>query len=377
MAQMKDPDMQFPFIEAPTNQAGRGRMLVSKERQRYVEIDADKVARGSFHTKGDSWLVEPVLDFMAAAFESGFKGCFDPFAGGGDLLSLCHSRFGCHVEGLDIVGGKWPVNDSLARIPSADDMLIVTNPPYLAKYSAARKGVLAESAMYFDVCAWEDLYQIALDRCMEASPLVVAIIPETFINSTYPKRHVVSISVLEVNPFHDTETPVCVVCMDRERLDGEQHGTVYVGQQRCVTLGELSRIRNAHAPKIPIRFNDVSGKVALKAVDGADPGDRIRFMRADQFSYSTDKIKVSSRLMTYIGVPSLADGDLDSLIERANADLEIIREESGDLVFSPFKGNNKAGRRRRRMDYAMARKILGRAMLSFQSTHPEGQDMLW
>jgi hypothetical protein len=373
---MKDSDMHFPFIEAPTNQAGRGRMLISKDRQRYVEIDADKVARGSFHTKGDSWLVEPVRAFIAASFESGFKGCLDPFAGGGDLLALCRERFGCNVQGLDIVGGKWPVNDSLVGIPAAEDMMIVTNPPYLANYSAARKGVLAESARYFDACDWEDLYQIALDRCMEASARVVAIIPETFINSSYPKHHIESISVLESNPFHDTETPVCVVCMDRNRLDGEQNGTVYVGSQTRVTLGELSRIRNAHAPKAPIRFNDISGKVALKAVDGADPGDRIRFMRADQFGYSMEKIKVSSRLMTYIGMPSLAAADLDSLIEKVNADLELMRAVSGDLVFSPFKGNNKAGRRRRRLDYAMARKILGRAMLSFQGTHPDGEDML-
>ena len=54
---MKDPNMQLPFIESSANQAARGRMLISKERQRYVEIDADKVARGSFHTKGDSWLM--------------------------------------------------------------------------------------------------------------------------------------------------------------------------------------------------------------------------------------------------------------------------------------------------------------------------------
>lgn len=372
---MKDPDMHFPFIVTPAKPAERGRMLISKERQRYVDINADKVARGSFHTKGDSWLAKPVRKFITEALGSGVTGCLDPFAGGGDLLSLCVEEFGCHVDGYDIVGGKWPVNDSLVRIPNTDKLLIVTNPPYLAKYSAARKGVLEESARYFGCSSWEDLYQIALDRCMEASRRVVAIIPETFINSTYPKLHVDSICVLETNPFHDTETPVCVVCMDRERLDGEQHGRVHVGDDFCATLGELSRIRSSHSPKIPIRFNDVSGKVALKAVDGASPDDRIRFMRADQFAYSTDKIKVSSRLMTYIGMPSLADSDLDALIAHANAELDIIRKASSDLVLSPFKGNNKAGSRRRRLDYAMARKILGRAMHSFHSSPAGNGDL--
>jgi hypothetical protein len=372
---MKDPNMQLPFIESSANQAARGRMLISKERQRYVEIDADKVARGSFHTKGDSWLVKPVRDFILNSLQSGLSGCLDPFAGAGDLLALCCEQFGCNVEGLDIVGGKWPVNDSLFKIPSANDRLIVTNPPYLAKYSAARKGVLTESAKYFDSCGWEDLYQLALDRCLESCGRVVAIIPETFINSAYPKHHVELVCILESNPFHDTETPVCVVCMDKSRLDGEQHGSVHVGDRLCTTLGELARIKNARAPKIPIRFNDVSGKVALKAVDGAKPADRIRFMRADQFDYSAEKIKASSRLMTYIGIPCLADKDLDALINRANRELETVRNASSDLVLSPFKGNNKAGRRRRRLDYAMARKILGRAMCSLGNTRSISEDL--
>ena len=115
---MKDPDMHFPFIATPAKTAERGRMLISKERQRYVDINADKVARGSFHTKGDSWLAKPVRKFITEALESGITGCLDPFAGGGDLLSLCVDEFGCHVDGYDIVGGKWPVNDSLVGIPT-------------------------------------------------------------------------------------------------------------------------------------------------------------------------------------------------------------------------------------------------------------------
>lgn len=345
-------------------ESSRGRMLVSKEQQRYVQIDADKVARGSFHTKGNSWLVKPVENFIRESFEMGFSGCLDPFAGAGDLLVTCKDNFGCNIDGFDIVGGKWPLNDSLLNIPTMNSFFIITNPPYLTKYSATRKRVFAETAKYFDLYEWIDLYQIALDRCLESYRRVVAIIPETFINSTYPKSHVELICVLESNPFHDTETPVCVVCMDKNRLDGEQHGNVYIDDRLCTTLGELSLIRNSQAPKIPIRFNDAMGKVALKAVDGGDPSDRIKFMRSDEFNYSADKIKVSSRLMTYIDVPSLNEKDLNDLIDAANFELENVRKKSSDLVLSPFKGNNKAGCRRRRLDYAMARKILGNAMSS-------------
>jgi hypothetical protein len=66
-------------------------------------------------------------------------------------------------------------------------------------------------------------------------------------------------------------------------------------------------------------------------------------------------------------MPSLNEKDLDVLIDTANFELENVRKKSSDLVLSPFKGNNKAGCRRRRLDYAMARKILGRAMLATRS----------
>ena len=56
---------------------------------------------------------------------------------------------------------------------------------------------------------------IALDNMLKAQKHVVAIIPESFINSSYmQKNKIYSITVLEDNPFEDTENPVCVVCFD-------------------------------------------------------------------------------------------------------------------------------------------------------------------
>jgi hypothetical protein len=43
--------------------------------------------------------------------------------------------------------------------------------------------------------------------------------------------------------------------------------------------------------------------------------------------------------------------------------LNRIRKTSGDLVLAPFKGNDRNGKRRRRLDYALARKILNQATL--------------
>jgi hypothetical protein len=51
-------------------------------------------------------------------------------------------------------------------------------------------------------------------------------------------------------------------------------------------------------------------------------------------------------------------------IAKANAALRKIRKDSGDLVLAPFKGNDRSGRRRRRLDYALARRILNEAVAS-------------
>jgi hypothetical protein len=62
--------------------------------------------------------------------------------------------------------------------------------------------------------------------------------------------------------------------------------------------------------------------------------------------------------MTYLEVPGVSNEKIPELIAKANSLLVSIRERSGDLVLAPFKGNDKTGRRRRRLDYALARKIL-------------------
>jgi hypothetical protein len=65
--------------------------------------------------------------------------------------------------------------------------------------------------------------------------------------------------------------------------------------------------------------------------------------------------------MTYLELPELSDAEVSKLISKANAILSRIRKASGDLVLAPFKGNDKNGKRRRRLDYALARKILNLA----------------
>ena len=54
----------------------------------------------------------------------------------------------------------------------------------------------------------------------------------------------------------------------------------------------------------------------------------------------------------------------NDLIKEANNILKELRKNTQDIILSPFKGNMKDGRRRRRLDFKTARAILENAYQS-------------
>jgi hypothetical protein len=334
-----------------TNSHKPTRMLISKSEDRWKEIDAAKVAAGSYLTTASTWLLPQVRQFLINANPA---VVLDPFAGNGDLLKAVSEVFACEFRGFDIDKRfGWPLNDSLSQIPEQSRCLILTNPPYLAKHSAKRKRVYHAVESHFVVA--DDLYKVAITRCLEAAEHVVAIVPETFLNSEYSKAACHSITIVLKNPFEDTECPVCVLCMSRHR-NPQDATAVFVDSNRVASWQELDARRLKPANSVDVIFNHKAGRVALKAVDGVREGDRIRFIPASEFGY-LNEIKHSSRLMTRIEIPRLSDGSIDQFIRAINARLERFRTDTHDLLLSPFKGNTHSGERRRRLDYFTARAL--------------------
>jgi hypothetical protein len=287
----------------------------------------------------------------------------DPFAGDGHLIDTIKSDpiLGKHVKkatGFDIQGSTWPINDSLVTIPNPTRAVIVTNPPYLANHSAKRKGVDQLVAKYFANSTQKNLYRIALENSLASADYVVAIIPETFLLSTFPKLRLELAVVIQDSLFGDTDAPALVACFTKERCADAR---IFTGNQSIGKLSEILALRESSAPKQTIVFNEPKGRIGLRAVDGSDGKSPIAFIAAKDFSYPSKSVAVSSRLMTYLELPELSDSEVSKLISKANANLSEIREASGDLVLAPFKGNDQNGKRRRRLDYALARKILNLA----------------
>ncbi len=340
-----------------------GRMLVSKAKNRTVEVDIDKVSLGSFYTTKSGWLTDQVRQFLEKALSESKGNLLDPFAGDGHLIEAIKSDsvlagLVTQATGFDIQGDTFPFNDSLVAIPNPERAVIVTNPPYLANHSAKRKGVDQLVAKYFDGSSQKNLYRIALAKALESADYVVAIIPETFLLSTFPKHRLELAVVIQDSLFGDTDAPALVACFTKESCADAR---IFTGNQSIGNLSEILALRESTAPKHTIVFNDRNGRIGLRAVDGSDGKTPIAFVAARDFEYPSDSVAVSSRLMTYLDLPEIGESDLTAVIEQANGILLQIRLASGDLVLAPFKGNDRNGKRRRRLDYGLARKILNQA----------------
>lgn len=320
----------------------------------------DKKKLGQYFTKKDLWLKKHVVEFIQ---NSNCTIAYDPFAGNGDLLKVSSSYGINEIKGLDIDQNlNWEINDSLKKIPHVDNAIIITNPPYLTKYSASRKKLNNKKmGQYFK--NHTDLYQLAIDKMLEAQDYVVAIVPETYINSKFFNEHlsrVYSVTILTENPFDDTENPVCVVCFDNiEKVPPQIK--VYADEEYLNDYSYFKGLKLTPKNNYSIRFNVKDGKLALRAVDLTTNDKKIQFYETKDLNYDLSKIGNSSRLITIIDL-DCSDIDICELVNECNRLLEDYRKRTKDVTLSPFKGNTKEGNRRRRLDYRTARCIIEMAI---------------
>jgi len=329
-----------------------------------------KRSLGQYFTEGACWLQPQVVDFIR---NSKCNVAYDPFAGSGCLFDPVTNAVKTITRsiGLDIDPAQgWQVNDSLIRIPSESNAIIVTNPPYISNYSASRKRLGDGLKKYFAMTKYDDVYLLALDRMLEAQKNVVAIIPETFINSPFrQKDKLTSITILEENPFHDTDTPVVVVCFD-SKSKALSEIEIYKGSKYVCSLQDVEECRLVPDNSVSLKFNDPAGWLGVRCVDTTNPNDMLRFDFKENIDYDWENgIKVSSRLLTLISI----DIPLSSrkvFLDECNRVLAEVRRKSHDIMLSPFKGNMKNGVRRRRLDFQTCRAIIERSYYATIAKRP-------
>lgn len=337
-------------------------------------MESKKIKLGQFFTKTASWLKPQIKEFIK---NSKCGIAYDPYAGVGDLLNVAKNVLGFkEIKGLDIDNSlPWEINDSLLNIPHIQNAIIITNPPYIAKHSASRKKI--DLTQYFANSSYEDVYLIALDKMLKAQKNVVAIIPESFINSSYKQKNKInSITILEENPFEDTENPVCVVCFDNIPKEFKEI-KVYKNDKFINNLQDILDIRIKPTNSVKIKFNSLKGWLGLRAIDSTDDKTFIKFDFKENFDYDWENnIKITSRHFSLIDI-NIPKEKRNDFICKCNEIIKNIRENSSDILLTPFKGNTKNGVRRRRLDFKLARAILEKAKKEVCKDQYEQQILFW
>jgi len=317
-----------------------------------------KRENGQYFTRGNCFKLSPFTEWFRSIPNSNKIILIEPFAGDGSIQSLMTDAgynnkwqlYDLYPQSPNIVK-----NDSIASCPKGK--CIITNPPYLARNSATRRG------LQFPQTVYDDIYKLTLSKMLDSAPYVAAIIPESFITSGLFLNRISKVISLKLKMFDDTECPVCLALFSP--------GNEFKVYSDNDLIGDMTKLRQyLPSPRTTQQwvFNSKNGDIGLIAVDDTKTN-TIRFVRGD--TIPSDSVKVSSRAITRI--LSNRHYNTGALIRKANAILINFRGDTQDVFLTSFKGIRKDGKYRRRLDYNLARDILDLAYECLEKPHKRSQ----
>ena len=246
-------------------------------------------------------------------------------------------------ESYDINPGDSSVvyRDTIRHFPKGFNVCI-TNPPWLAKNSATRRGIQYPATKY------DDLYKHCISLCLQNCPYVAALIPASFLHADIFRDRLDTYVLLhDKNMFIDTNNPVCLALFSSKKNSDVK---IYYDNEFIGNLSDLSKKIPVSEKKHQISFNDKNGDLGFISFDNTRSSS-IRFCNVEEI----DKypVKISSRFFSRIRVDSNI-----APIEQMNEILNDFRLNTKDLFLTPFKGIRKDGMYRRRMSFSMAKEII-------------------
>lgn len=340
-----------------------------------VSVSNHKRAHGQFFTVGNPFVLDPfrawfeAIPGVAASLKKGAKTrptLLEPFAGANNIVKLLSQAgyiypWACFdIDPPQAQAEGFPVQqrDTLASFPSGYEV-VLTNPPYLARNSAVRRGLAYPDTQY------DDLYKHALAITLANVPHVAAIIPESFITAGIFHDRLACVISLTCPMFDDTEHPVCLALFSP--VDRLQSCDFQLYDENTI-LGSYKDLASVLLPvqsgAVRWKFNDPQGSIGLRGVDN-NKSASICFIPGAEIP--SKDIKHSSRANTRIsGLPS--DISAATLIDKANELLEHYRTRTHDMMMTSFKGLRADGRYRRRLDFAAARNLLDHAVAQLRQS---------
>ncbi len=312
----------------------------------------DKRQLGQFFTKGNPFELKP---FIAWAKTAGLQKAtiLEPFAGANHIIkSLIRTEQCREFASYDVAPKDKGVKrkDTIKHFPKGYNVCI-TNPPWLARNSATRRGLDYPNTEY------DDLYKHCLKLCLDNCKYVAALIPASYLQSRLFRERLQSYILLHDTIFDDTENPVCLALFTEEPCNTT---AIYYDNNYIDNLAELaSYMPNKLEIHIPekcgsnaLRFNDPHGELGFISFDNTKQPS-IRFCEVEEIAEYA--IKGTSRFITRIGGEF---SNLPKTIKLLNKKLNEFRKDTHDIFLTPFKGLRQDGQYRRRMEYTLARRLI-------------------
>ena len=160
---------------------------------------------GQYFTMTNPFDIDVFYDWMELFIDDNTK-LLEPFAGSCNICDMIkdigyNNNWVCYD--IDPVSNNYNVKqrDTIANFPEGFTAAI-TNPPYLYKSSAKRRGLAFTNDKY------DDLYKVSLDVMLNNLDYVAAIIPESFMNSGLFHNRLYAVISLTCRMFSDTECPL-------------------------------------------------------------------------------------------------------------------------------------------------------------------------
>jgi len=167
--------------------------------------EAKKRARGQYYTAVSPFRL-PAFRRWAAKIGLKDMTVLEPFAGANNIPKMLVSARACSsFVSYDISPQDPDVQkkNTLRSFPK-DFEVCITNPPWLGRYAAKRRGLAWPDIQYDDV--YKHCLQLALDSCS----YVAFIIPATFLQSRQFRGRLETLIFINGKMFTETDNPVCL-----------------------------------------------------------------------------------------------------------------------------------------------------------------------
>lgn len=320
-----------------------------------------KRQHGQYYTVENPFNSKQFYEWMMLIKDRGYTKVIEPFAGANNIINLVS---GIDEElGIGLDWGSYDIEpssinnygsveviqrDTIEDFPVGYDIAI-TNPPYLAKNSAKRRGLTFPTNYSYD-----DLYKVALHIMLENCQYVAAIIPESFITSGLFIDRLRSVTSLNMRMFDDTSHPVSLALFTPQE---EALGATFEVYNMQGLIGDYVSLMDSSGLKYykleDVKFNNPKGRFSGYLVDNTS-GPSICFGYGDEIDES--EIKVSSRARVKFDIDDRYD--TKEVIDLLNSELTTYRERTGDVFLTSFKGLRRDGKYRRRLDFKTIRELV-------------------